>query len=206
MRRRDFIATLTRDAMLERLEPMRVDARTVVDVSAGRKSARRLLKRRFRRAKVVALDAPDKGFAMPFDDGAVDVVFANLALLHVGEPGRLFGEVARVLRQDGLFMFSTFGPDTLPALEFPDMHDVGDAAVRAGLRDPVLDVDRSTLSYDDHDLLAKDLGDLGLEGAINNVDSPLSLELELVFGHCWGGRASAGDGSIHIDPAEITRR
>jgi malonyl-CoA O-methyltransferase len=66
-----------------------------------------------------------------------------------------------VLKPGGMLLFSTFGPDTLRELRaawaevdqhshvsrFLDMHDVGDAMLAAGLRDPVLDVDRYTLTY-----------------------------------------------------------
>ena len=68
---------------------------------------------------------------------------------------------AAILKPEGLFVFSTFGPDTLRELRsawaeadtynhvnrFLDMHDVGDALVRAGLLEPVLDVDRLQLTY-----------------------------------------------------------
>ncbi len=202
----DFIRTLARDALLERLQPIVVEARTVIDFGRGRASDKRALKRRFRGARVVSVDVKGETCAIPFDDGAIDVVVANLFLPGVIDPGRLFTEVARALRKDGLFAFSTFGPDTLPELGFPDMHDVGDAAVRAGLRDPVLDVDRSTLSYENFDLLEKDLADLGLRAGAGMQDSPASLELELVYGHCWGPGPAAKDGGIRIDPAQITRR
>ena len=70
----------------------------------------------------------------------------------------MFRELARVLRPEGLLMFSTFGPDTLRELaeagatgvrEFADMHDLGDALVAAGFADPVMDSERIVLSYED---------------------------------------------------------
>ena len=194
--------------MLERLEPVLVDANMVVDLGAGGASSRRRLKRRFRGAKVVSLDIASDTGAIPLDDGVADVVFANLLLPRCGDPAALFSEVARVLRQDGLFAFSAFGPDTLPELGFPDMHIVGDAALRAGLRDPVLDVDRTILGYDKLSVLHRDLADLGLSDSPAAGEKPLELELELelVYGHCWGAGPAARDGSVRIDPAQITRR
>jgi malonyl-CoA O-methyltransferase len=66
-----------------------------------------------------------------------------------------------VLRPGGLLLFSTFGPDTLKELRaawraadghthvsrFIDMHDLGDALVRAGLGEPVMDMEHLTLTY-----------------------------------------------------------
>lgn len=199
MRRRDFIHVLARDALLERLKPVLVDAKTVVDLGTRDRSTKRSLKRQFRGARIVSMDGEG---AIRFDDGAVDVVFANLLLPRIGDPAPLFAEVARVLRKGGLFAFSTLGPDTLPQLL--DMHDVGDAAVRAGLRDPVLDVDRATLSYASADLRRRDLADLGLPDA--GAFEETILELELVYGHCWGPGPVGRDRGIRIDPAEITRR
>lgn len=206
MRRRDFISTLAGDALLERLEPIVVDAKTVLDLGAGKSPNRRALKRRFRGARIIRYDVSDRQCEIAFDDGAVDIVIANLLLPRIGNMQGLFTEIARVLREGGLFAFSTFGPDTLPALRFPDMHDVGDTVMRTGFRNPVLDVDRSTLSYENRDVLARDLDDLGLLDAANSLASPVSLELELVYGHCWGAGAASRDGAVRIDPAHITRR
>lgn len=199
MRRHDFILTLARDAMIERLEPILVEARVVVDLGKRNRSTRRALKRRFRGARLVSMDGDG---TIPLGDGSADVVFANLVLPRTGDPAPLFAEVARVLRKGGLFAFSTLGPDTLPHLL--DMHHVGDAAVRAGLRDPVLDVDRTSLNYKTADLRRRDLAELGLPDTVAAEES--SLELELVYGHCWGPGPRAHDGGVRIDPAQITRR
>lgn len=199
MRRRDFILTLARNAMIERLEPILVDARVVVDLGNRNRSARRALKRRFRGARVVSMGGNG---TIPLEDGSVDVVFANMVLPRIGDPAPMFAEVARVLRKGGLFAFSTLGPDTLPDLL--DMHYVGDAAIRAGLRDPVLDVDRTSLNYENADLRRRDLAELGLPDTF--AAEKCSLELELVYGHCWGPGPRVDDGGVRIDPAQITRR
>ena len=122
--------------------------------------------------------------AMPFADHGVCVVFSNLLLPWIDDPAALGAEVSRVLRKDGLFAFATLGPDSLSALadawagldtcehvrRFPDMHDLGDAMVRAGLRDPVVDVDRLVVTYDTADALFADLTKVG---ARNSLCMPL---------------------------------
>lgn len=180
--------------------------------------------------------------ALPFADQSVDLVFANLLLPFMDNPFDMFAEVARILRKDGLLLFATLGPDSLLALRqawqavdnyphvnrFLDMHDIGDAAVRAGLRDPVLDVDRMTVTYESPAALFRDLTAVGgrncLKGrnpglvgkarfgamidtlAASRRDGRLELGLELVYGHCWGLGARARAGDYRIDANRISRR
>jgi malonyl-CoA O-methyltransferase len=100
--------------------------------------------------------------ALPFGAGAIDLVWSNLALHWHPQPDRLFAEWRRVLKVDGLLMFSCFGPDTFKelraaftaadagahALPFVDMHDFGDMLVEAGFSTPVMDMEMITVTYD----------------------------------------------------------
>ena len=92
-----------------------------------------------------------------------------------------------MLRPGGLLTFTTFGPDTLVELRrawaaadghahvnrFIDMHDLGDALVRAGLAEPVLDVERYTLTYAEVRDLMRDLKAIGAHNA--NAGRPRGL-------------------------------
>lgn len=98
--------------------------------------------------------------ALPFADGAADLVIANLALPFC-DPRRVMPELRRVLAEDGLMMFTTVGPDTFKELalawhaagagnrvsSFVDMHDLGDLMIGAGFADPVMDMDMLTLTH-----------------------------------------------------------
>jgi len=44
---------------------------------------------------------------IPLDDDSVDVVFSRYVLEHVAEPGRFLGEMARILKSGGRFIFLT---------------------------------------------------------------------------------------------------
>jgi len=194
-------------------------------------------RRLFSRIPCVQADAR----RLPFAEQCFDVVFANQLLPWIDDPGRVLDEVARVLRKDGVFAFASLGPDSLRELDaawagidghrhvnrFPDMHDIGDALVRAGLRDPVLDVDRLTVRYEDASRLFADLTRMGARNALRGRNPSLvgrgrfhdmisalrgtsgsgeiRFDLELVYGHCWGGgRRDPAD--YRIDASTIARR
>jgi malonyl-CoA O-methyltransferase len=120
------------------------------------------------------------GARLPLRDGSVDLVYSNLMLHWAVDLDTVFREVRRVLAPRGCFTFSTVGPDTLVELRaawhaadaaahvhrFLDLHDIGDALVRAGFADPVLDVDRHTLSCTDVRALMRDLKALGSQNAL----------------------------------------
>jgi malonyl-CoA O-methyltransferase len=143
--------TLTRE-LVQRLPQTTVVA---ADLAHGMARATRQRARRGwwspRRARTVTANA----MQLPFADGAFDVVLSNL-MLQWCEPQRVFAEVRRVLRPGGLWLFTTFGPDTLQELRaawraadegvhvhaFPDMHDLGDLLLAEGFVDPVVDVER----------------------------------------------------------------
>jgi len=226
----DFVQSATRDGLLARLEPMIIEARTVLDLGSATGSGSRLLARRFRRARIVPVDLSRhmleemrrkqsrfsrttaiqaNAAALPFVDQSIDVVFANMLLPWIGDPGQTFAEVSRVLRKDGLFLFATLGPDSLDGLRhepFADMHDVGDALVRAGLRDPVLDVDRLTVTYESTESLRSDLTAMGAGCCAPEHADILGFDLELVYGHCWGSGQQKAGGEYRLAASGIGRR
>lgn len=182
--------------------------------------------------------------ALPLPSSSVDLVFCNLMLQWCDDLDAVFAEVARVLRPRGLFTFTTLGPGTLTELReawraadagehvipFTDMHDVGDGLVRAGLAEPVLDVERYTLTYPGLRALMRDLKATGAQNAIagrargltgrarlvaveqayerQRRDGSLPASCEVVFGQAWGavGGARRAGGEIAVPLARIRRR
>ncbi len=214
----------------------------IVSLDISRDMLRRGINRRrrfsFFRSSHVQADA----MRLPFQDQSIDFVFSNLMLPCIDSPEIVFAEVARVLRKDGAFAFATLGPDSLLEISrawagldeyahvnrFLDMHDIGDALVRSGLRDPVLDVDRLVVSYDTPEKLLADLTAVGARNTLQQRNRSLGgkhrfatmlsalkesggsnkirLELELVYGHCWGGGARIDPSNYRIDASRIPRR
>lgn len=117
--------------------------------------------------------------ALPLADASIDLVHSNLCLQWCEDPGLALDEFRRVLRPDGMLLFSTFGPDTLKELRdafarvdqaphvsrFIDMHDIGDALLTTGFRDPVLERDDFTLTYADALTLMRELRAIGATNA-----------------------------------------
>jgi malonyl-CoA O-methyltransferase len=256
----DFVHTAMRRGLLCRLEPLLVNAKTVVDLGAATGAANRSLEKRFKGAHVISIDfahgmlgrarskkswlsknsfAQADARALPLPNGCIDVVFSNLLLPWFDDPGPVFAEVARVLRKGGVFAFATLGPDSLQEIRrawrqvddsvhvnrFPDMHDLGDGLVRAGLRDPVLDVDRLSVSYESSTRLFADLTAVGARNSLEqrakgltgrerfaamiqvlNEPGSISLDLELVYGHCWGSGPKNDPGNFKIDANRIPIR
>jgi malonyl-CoA O-methyltransferase len=159
---------------------------------------------------------------LPLADASIDLAFSNLTLQWCPDPDVAFAELRRVLRPRGLLNFTTFGPDTLIELReawaqadghthvsrFADMHELGDGLVRTGLAEPVMDVERFTLTYPDVLGLMRDLKAIGahnaaaqrprgltgrgrlraMEAAYETTrrDGVLPATYEVVFGQAWG--------------------
>lgn len=255
------------DELLERVFSFKgLQPSVVIDLGSGPGRATAELKRHYRRALVSAVDlAPGMlhearrhqhffrkfervcGDAMrlPLSSGSVDILFSSLMLQWCDPLDVALAEVRRVLKPEGLFIFSTFGPDTLKELRsawaaadehnhvnyFTDMHDVGDALVRSGLMEPVLDVDRMQLTYPDAVSLMKDLKAIGAHNVTSGrpraltgksrlrkvqeayetfrKDGRLPATYEVVYGAAWGaaGRQATPvvGGEAVIAPGAIGR-
>jgi len=117
--------------------------------------------------------------ALPLADASIDLVYSNLCLQWCEDPGLALDEFRRVLRPGGMLLFSTFGPGTLHELRsafasvdaaphvsrFVDMHDIGDALLATGFRDPVLERDDFILTYADARTLMRELRAIGATNA-----------------------------------------
>ncbi len=159
--------------------------------------------------------------ALPLHSDCVDLVWSNLAIQWLNTPDTAFSEVQRVLRTGGLFMFATLGPDTLMELRqafsgvdghthvnrFIDMHDIGDALVRTGFAEPVMDMEKIVLTYEDVKSVMRDLKAIGAHNAMAGRgrglmgkrawqqieqryeslrrDGRLPATYEVIYGHAW---------------------
>jgi malonyl-CoA O-methyltransferase len=112
---------------------------------------------------------------MPFKYSCVELVWSNLMLQWCNDLNPAFAEVYRILRSGGLFMFSTFGPDTLKELRqafrsadeyrhvnhFTEIHDIRDKLARNGFAASVMEREYITMTYDDVISVMRDLKAIG---------------------------------------------
>lgn len=183
--------------------------------------------------------------ALPLADDCVDLLFSNGVLPWCDNLDGALAEFRRVMTGSALLSFTTLGPDTLMELRaawravdggehvhaFIDMHDIGDALLRAGFSDPVLDVDRYVLTYRSLRDLLQELRRTGSRNALpgrargltsgarfeavenayerSRSDGRLPATVEIVYGHAWRPagplRATRADGTA-VFPADAIRR
>ncbi len=247
----DSAAALQReigDRLIGRLDVIRLQPRSIIDLGSGTGYCTRALARRYPGARIIGVDiAPamarnaarrtgrlswpvsrarvryvcGDAESLPVLSGSVDMVLSNLALQWCS-PDAVFAEIARVLRPGGVLMFTSFGPGTLRELrlawssvdnaphvhDFIDMHDLGDALLRARLVEPVVDVDRLVLTYPGVLEVLRALKAIGAHnvardrhpgltgkgrfaafrhayGAMAGPDGQVPVSYEVVYGHAW---------------------
>lgn len=247
----DAAAVLQREVctrMLERLDYIKLQPSRLLDVGSGTGWGTRQLGERYPKAEITALDIAigmlqvargtsswwNKLFkskrenylcadveAIPIASNSVEMVWSNLALQWCNDLPATFVELQRVLKVDGLLIFSSFGVDTLHELRtafhdvdgynhlnrFADMHDIGDMLVAAGFTDPVMEMERITLTYNDVRAVMQDLKSIGAHNATAGRapgmmgkaawqrvtenyeklrhDGKLPSTFEIIYGHAW---------------------
>jgi malonyl-CoA O-methyltransferase len=166
--------------------------------------------------------------ALPLLDQSVDVIYSNLCLQWVDDLPAVFAGFRRALKPGGLLLCSTFGPDTLVELReafaqadavphvsrFAPIAQFGDALMMSGFRDPVLDRDLFTLTYDDLTALMRELQAIGATNArqdrrhtltgrgrfaaaraayepLRRDDGKLPSSWEVIYAQAWAPEAGA---------------
>ncbi len=240
------------EELLSRLDLINIPVNRALDLGCGTGNTVQPLCKAFPKAKFCFVDASEnmlkiakknkpwlrkcdfiqsQAHELKLKDGTFDCVISNLLLQSCDDPDLIFSEVQRVTRENGLFSFSTLGPDSFKELRaaltaadiakheltfghLTDMHDLGDALLRAGLREPVMDVDIFTLSFSRFEDLFKELNATGniLQDFSSDEIAALDkfyphkdeqgdflLTVEVVFGQAW-----AGDGKSRVrTPDEV---
>lgn len=127
--------------LVEHLNFTKIHPRRILDIGCGTGYFTRLLRGRFKRARITALDISEAmlhqtrksharrlpwhgrhdhcagdAVALPFRAASFDLVCSNLAMQWVADPEAMIAEMRRVLAPGGLMLFSTFGRRTLAEL------------------------------------------------------------------------------------------
>lgn len=186
--------------LLEQADYLEAAPKRILDLGSGPGRAAGILKKRWPKAEVIAMDIalpmlrqvpqqtrfwrPIKrvcadALQLPFHDRSFDFIFSSLCLQWVHPLPDALHEIRRVLSPNGLFAFSSFGPDTLmelrdayagigetpPVSPFAAIQQIGDALQGAGFRNSVLDRELYTMYYPDLRALMLELQAIGATDA-----------------------------------------
>ncbi len=225
------------DEMISRLDIIKTRPATIIDVGCGTGYALRKLQKHYPKAVVIGLDIAPAMLRQacrrrrwfrsqplvagdaehcPLKDRSMDMIFCNVTLQWC-DLDLALAEFSRVLKPDGLLMFSTFGPDTLKEIRhawrqvdddihvhtFIDMHDIGDAMTRNQFQTPVVD--------DRFKGLVGKTRFARFRRAMESHKDPqgrLQCSYEIIYGHAWApAHRSSRDreGVISIPVTEIRK-
>ncbi|MEE9326332.1 MAG: malonyl-ACP O-methyltransferase BioC [Cocleimonas sp.] len=212
----------------------------VVSLDSALNMTRKCLKQGgwFRKPSGVCADAE----ALPIKPDTVDLIVSNLMLQWCNDLEKTFSGFHQVLAPNGLLLFSTLGPDTLKEVRqswqsvdeephtspFMDMHDIGDALLKAGFIDPVTDMEVITMTYSGARQLMTDIKKTGANNAHsqrtkgltgkhkfaefeNNYQKFITDEglfpatWEIIYGHAWVGEGLKLDNYEKVIPIKEIR-
>jgi len=183
----------------QKLNIISSNSAVILDLGAGTGLLSQQLSERFTDSTIIALDFAQNSlknnstnkkicadaYHLPLADNSVDLVISSLMMQWCPDLKQLFSEIHRVLKNDGLILFSTFGPDTLKELKkswsvvdnkthvntFTDMHDIGDQLLNTGFQSPVMEMETLTLTYQTVTDLLRDLKAIGAQSVGNRSKS-----------------------------------
>lgn len=203
--------------LISRLDGVQLKPQTILLLdNSQQKVAYKLLKKHYPKARIIEDKTwlHTKTLPLSLPDNPIDFIYANLALSYFEKLEEALRELRRILKPQGLLLFSSLGPDTfkewlqawvkigvIPEVYgLHDILDLGNALTQAGFTDPVLDVDRLEIRYKELATLIKELKQHGLRFQGKHWPHGLitprkfeqlkrnlshSISLELVFGHAW---------------------
>ena len=224
--------------LFQRLELLKPKTKTIIDLGAGTGISTHLLQQNFTHSHIIAVDIAQMpllinqqahpktsaicadAYHLPFANQSIDLIISNAMLQWCWDLPSILKECQRVLGRNGLFIFTTFGLDTLIELKkswamvddkthvnhFFDMHTIGDMLLTCGLKDPVMETEYITLTYQKVVEIMSDLKKLGAnyvpdanrgltgKNAFSQMISAyetfrhngkLPTTYEVIYGHVW---------------------
>lgn len=179
--------------MMERFDLVQIEPEYILDLACADGFSTAKLEECFNKSRIIGLDVAttqlqkakqETGWFkkrryvcahesdIPLTDDSVDCIFSNLLPTWLAHPQDIFTSCKRVIKDNGLILFSTLGPDSLKELNqawkavdpefthnhtFIDMHDIGDALSRSGFSGIVMESEPLVIEYDSAEELHADL-------------------------------------------------
>ena len=209
------------DRLIESLDEIKVNPISILDLGSSTGYGSKILHKKFKNAHIYQIDVSEGMLGksrdkapmffskdnficadankLPFKENYFDLVVSSLTLQWCNNLDIIFDEVNNLLKANGVFLFSSFGPDSLKELRdcwarvddyvhvnaFVDMHDIGDALIRKGLTSPVLNTEKIILTYNSCRQLMYELKYIGAKNVNNGRRKTLTGKnrLKKVFEH-----------------------
>jgi len=125
---------------------------------------------------------------LSFTENTFDVIWSTSSLQWCNNLSYIFKKLKLILKPGGLFIFSTFGPNTLFELKnvtkkisnyqktnnFLDVFSIKDKLIREGFTNPVIDSEEFCLTYKNINKLFLDLRKIGATSGFKNKKNGLS--------------------------------
>jgi len=186
-----FLQSEIANRLAEKLKVISIKPQTIIDLGSGTGLLSNKTAEIFPNANLICVDFAQQSllknsqnlkvcanaYELPFASNSVDFIVSNLMMQWCPDLKALFNECFRVLKPEGLILFTTFGPDTLKELKrswsavdssahvnnFIDMHDIGDQMLQSGFQSPIMEMDNITLTYEKVLDLMHDLKSIGAQ-------------------------------------------
>tara|TARA_B100001029_G_scaffold122950_1_gene102293 strand:+ start:727 stop:1557 length:831 start_codon:yes stop_codon:yes gene_type:complete len=172
--------------MIGRLSLTKINPLNILDLGSGTGYLASLIAEKYPSASVTCLDISEKMILeckkknnnfklvisdiekLPFNYSSFDLVVSSFTLHWCEEIDKIFFDIFKILKDNGLFMFTTVGPSTLKELQeayanvddnqhinsFTDLHLYGDSLLNNKFQDPVMDMEEVVVEYRTfHDVL-----------------------------------------------------
>jgi malonyl-CoA O-methyltransferase len=148
----------------------------------------------------------------PWHESGAQMLWANMSLHTSTDVPGLLRQWHAQLAPQGFLMCSALGPDTarelrrlytdlgwgLPTIDFIDMHDLGDELVKAGFADPVMDMERITLTWATPEAMLAELRTWGGNVATGRFAGLRGRRWRLAWLDAVGDRLRDGDGRVRL--------
>ena len=192
--------------MIERLGLLKFKPLNILDLGSGTGYLAELLLSKFPTSNITCLDLAENMLLecreknpnlnliisdienIPFRPASFDLIISSFTLHWCEEIEKIFHDAQKSLKDDGIFMFTTVGPNTLRELQeaytyidveqhvnsFTDMHMYGDSLLKCGFDDPVMDVEEIIVEYSSFKGVLNSLKKTGANTVIGQEPSYIS--------------------------------
>jgi len=196
--------------LIDRLEIIKINPKNILDLGSGTGYTSKKLIEKFPEANYFLTDlafnmldvsrqelADNNIFhinsdmeTLPIAENSMDLIFANLSFQWSFNLEKTIKECYKILKPNGLLIFTTLGIDTLWELrnswhkvnnsfhhtnQFLDMHNLGDGLMKSNFASPILETKNITLTYSKLIDVMQDLKKIGANTIINSENQKKSL-------------------------------